>query len=175
MKTIFRMTGQFLKEMKRDLARQHRFAAERVGFISIRATGASNNLVLLAEDYHPVADNDYVDNPTVGAMMSQEAIRKALNIALLQSVGMFHVHMHEHTGRPKFSRIDLREQMKFVPDFFKVCRRLPHGAIVLSHDLVAGRVWIDSTTVVDISEFNTFDSRTKIDIVDSNGSVDIFA
>jgi hypothetical protein len=55
-------------------------------------------LVLLAEGYHPVADDDYIDDPTVGAMMGQEAIRKALKVALLQPVGMFHVHVHEHRG-----------------------------------------------------------------------------
>jgi len=175
MKTICRATGQFLKEVRRDLERPHQFAAERVGFISVRAANTSENIVLMAEGYHPVADNDYVDDPTVGAMMSQEAIRKALNIALLQSVGMFHVHMHEHNGRPNFSRTDLREQMKFVPDFFKVCRNLPHGAIVLSCDSATGRVWFNSTAVADISEFNIVDTPMKVDILNSNGNVDTFA
>ncbi len=174
MKTIFKMTGQFLKNVRHDLARPHRFAAERVGFISIRAAKTANALVLLAEGYHPVADDDYLNDPSVGAMMGQEAIRKALNLALLQSVGMFHVHMHEHTGRPRFSRTDLREQLKFVPDFFKVCRQLPHGAIVLSHDHATGRVWLNPETVADVSEFNTVDSRVRIDIAGSNGNVDIF-
>lgn len=175
MKTIFKMTDAFLQDVKRDLARPHRFAAERVGFISIRAANTANDLVLLAEGYHPVADNDYVNDPTVGAMMSQEAIRKALDVALLQSVGMFHVHTHEHLGRPRFSHTDLREQLKFVPDFFKVCRRLPHGAIVLSQDQAAGRVWLSPEAVVGISEFNTVGQRMGIDITKSNGSVDIFA
>ena len=174
MKTIFKMTDLFLREVKRDFVRPHRFAAERVGFISIRASSTANDLVLLAEGYHPVADEDYVNDPTVGAMMSQEAIRKALNFALLQSVGMFHVHMHEHTGLPRFSRTDLREQLKFVPDFFKVCHQFPHGAIVLSHDRATGRVWLNSETVVAISEFNTVGSRVKIDIAKSGGSVDVF-
>jgi hypothetical protein len=95
-KVIFRATDRFLHDVRRDLARPHHFAAERVGFISIRAASTSKSLILLAESYHPVADDDYIDDPTVGAMMGQEAIRKALNIALLQPVGMFHVHMHEH-------------------------------------------------------------------------------
>lgn len=175
MNTIFRAPGQFLKEVRRDLTRPHRFAAERVGFISVRAAKTARNIVLLAEGYYPLADDDYINDPTVGAMMSQEAIRKALNVALLQSVGMFHVHMHEHGGRPKFSRTDLREQMKFVPDFFKVCRSLPHGAIVLSHDRAAGRVWFNSTAVADIFEFNIVDSPMNVDILNSNGSVDTFA
>ena len=115
MKAIFRATAQFLQQVRLDLARPHACAAERVGFISIRAALARDDLILFAEGYHPVADQDYVNDPTVGAMMGQEAIRKALNVALLQPVGMFHVHLHEHVGRPCFSRVDLREQLKFVP------------------------------------------------------------
>jgi hypothetical protein len=169
------MTSHFLRNVKDDLIRPHQFAAERVGFISIRAASTGNCLVLLAEGYHPIADDDYINDRTVGAMMGQEAIRKGLNIALLQSVGMFHVHMHDHTGRPDFSPTDLREQLKFVPDFFKVFCQLPHGAIVLSHDCAIGRVWLNPEMVVGISEFDTVGPRVRIDIVGSDGSVDFFA
>jgi hypothetical protein len=171
MKVVFRTTDQFFDDVRRDLARPHQFAAERVGFISLRAAHTRNTLVLLPEAYHPVADEDYIDDPTVGAMMGQEAIRKALNVALLQPVGMFHVHMHEHHGRPGFSKIDVVEQLKFVPDFFKVRREMPHGAIVLSHDRAFGRVWLDPKTIIRISEFNAVGPRMGIDIFppDKNG------
>ena len=83
--------------------------------------------------------------------------------------------MHEHSGRPSFSRTDLREQIKFVPDFFKVRPQLPHGAIVLSHDRAAGRVWLGSETVVAISEFVTVAAKTRIDISQAGGKVDFTA
>jgi len=153
-KIIFRATARFVKDVREDLERSHRFASERVGFISIKAASAPNRLLLIAERYHPVDDDDYLDDPSVGAMMGQEAIRKALNVALLQPVGMFHVHMHGHKGPPGFSRTDLTEQAHFVPDFFKVRKNRPHGAIVLSHDRATGRVWLNPDRVLDISEFN---------------------
>jgi hypothetical protein len=87
-------------------------------------------------------------------MMGQEAIRKALNIALLHPVGMIHVHMHGHRGVPGFSKIDLSEQLYFVPDFFKVRKTMPHGAVVLSRDRAAGRIWLNPTSISDIHEFN---------------------
>jgi hypothetical protein len=154
MRTIFRATADFLKGVRQDLERPHAFAAERVGFISVRAANAGKNLLLLAHGYHPVDDGDYVNDQSVGAMMGQEAIRKALNIALLQPVGMIHVHMHGHRGVPGFSRIDLSEQDYFVPDFFKVRKAMPHGAMVLSHDKAAGRIWLNPMAVSDIHEFN---------------------
>jgi hypothetical protein len=175
MRMTFRATDRFMQDVRRDLARPHRFAAERVGFISIRAAKAANVVILLAEDYHPLDDDDYVDDSTVGAMMGQEAIRKALNVALLQAAGMFHVHMHGHTGRPGFSRIDLREQLKFVPDFFKVRRQMPHGAVVLSRDRATGRAWLCAGTIVNISEFNTVGPRTRIDIEPSGGRFTVTA
>ena len=94
MKTILKATGSFLDDVRSDLARPHEFAAERVGFISVGVDSAKNSLILIAKAYHPLADEDYVNDQSVGAMMGQEAIRKALNVALLGSAGMFHIHMH---------------------------------------------------------------------------------
>jgi hypothetical protein len=175
MKTIFRATDRFLDDVRRDLARPHPFAAERVGFISVRATTAGDTLVMLAADYHPLADDEYVDDRSVGAMMGQEAIRKALDVALMRSAGMIHVHMHEHRGRPHFSRIDVREQLKFIPDFFKVRREMPHGAVVLSHDRANGRVWLDRDTIVDISEFDVVGRRLTIEVAPPGGGLDRLA
>jgi hypothetical protein len=162
---IFRATTSFVQDLRQDLSRSHRFAAERVGFVAVRAAKTDSALILFAESYYPVADDDYVDNRTVGAMMGQEAIRKALDVALLSPVGMFHVHMHEHRGRPTFSGTDEREQLKFVPDFFKVRRQLPHGAIVLSHDRASGRAWLSPVDIVAFSEFNLIGPRVSVDIV----------
>ena len=158
------MTERFLWGVRGDLSRPHPFAAERVGFISIRAASTPRYLVLLADGYHPVADGDYVDDPSVGAMMGHDAIRKALDLALLQPLGMFHVHLHEHVGHPSFSPVDLAGQADFVPDFFKVRPRLPHGAIVLSHDHAVARAWLTPGTVVGVSEFNVMGQRVRIDL-----------
>ena len=76
--------------------------------------------------------------------MGPAAIRKAMQRAYhggAQDIGLFHVHMHEHSGFPGFSRIDLTEYMKFVPDFFNAVPLMPHGAIVLSHDRAIGLCW----------------------------------
>jgi hypothetical protein len=172
MRIQFKATKGLADLVRQDLVRPHPFAAERVGFLSMRAAAAGRSLVLFAEEYHPISDDDYVDDPTVGAMMGQEAIRKALNIALLNPVGMFHIHMHEHAGRPGFSRTDLREQPKFVPDFFKVRRSMPHGAIVLSHDRAIGRAWLNADTVIAIDEFNFIGSPMVIDIGRATSRVD---
>jgi len=168
MKIVFRANHKLLETARADLARPHAFAAERVAFISVRAALSRETLILLAQDYHPLADEDYVDEPRVGAMMGPEAIRKALEIALLNRVGMIHVHMHEHEGRPGFSRTDLTEQPKFVPDFFSVRPEMPHGALVLSYDRAAGRVWIGPERITLIDEFNVLGPRLVIDHVASD-------
>ncbi len=54
---------------------------------------------------------------------------------------MFHIHLHDHTGIPKFSKTDSREAAKFVPDFFNVQPNFPHGALILSKDSVVARCW----------------------------------
>lgn len=142
MKIQFKITSQLLLEVRQDLAREHRFAAERVGFIGCRVASMGGGLLVLAERYDPVEDDDYLDDPHVGAMMGPDAIRKALQFAYNDQISMFHVHLHGHRGRPWFSRLDLSENAKFVPDFWNVRPELPHGALVLSLDSAAGLCWM---------------------------------
>lgn len=145
MTTLFRASADFLKEVRDHLHRPHPFAAERVGFLLCRAGRLSDDgLAILAAGYHRVEDSDYLDDPRVGAMMGPAAIRKALQRAYnggAQDIGLFHVHMHHHSGMPGFSRVDLAEYMKFVPDFFNAVPAMPHGAIVLSLDYAIGLCW----------------------------------
>jgi hypothetical protein len=155
MKITFKISQGLLANIHRDLSMPHRFAAERVGFIACGASAfGADGLLLLGDTYHPVADRHYVNDPRVGAMMNSDAIRSALEIAYNRNVAMFHVHRHEHYGKPAFSRVDRRESAKFVPDFFKVRPSLPHGVLVLSHDSMAGLCWLPREQhPVEIREF----------------------
>lgn len=155
MKITFKISQVLFTKIHRDLSRPHEFAAERVGFIACGASAfGTDGLLLLGDTYHPVADQHYVDDPRVGAMMNSDAIRSALEIAYTRNVAMFHVHRHEHYGKPGFSGVDRRESAKFVPDFFKVRPSLPHGVLVLSHDSMAGLCWAGRDKhPVEIQEF----------------------
>ena len=138
----FKITSRLLGSIRQDLARPHRFARERVGFVSARLSSANGNLWVLAREYRPVADGDYLDDRSVGAMMGPEAIRKALQWAMSERVAIFHIHTHHGRGQPGFSGVDLREQAKFVPTFFQIAPRCPHGALVLSDDSAYGNIWL---------------------------------
>jgi hypothetical protein len=100
---IFRATNDLFTAVRQDLHRAHPFAAERVGFIVCRAGRLMDGgLVILGAGYEAVADEDYLDDPTVGAMMGPAAIRKALQRAYnagAEDCSIFHVHMHGHPGR----------------------------------------------------------------------------
>jgi hypothetical protein len=139
----FKIARRLLESVRKDLTRPHRFAFERVGFISAGLSSAADNLWILARSYRPVADDDYLDDPSVGAMMGPEAIRKALQWAMSERVAIFHVHTHHGHGEPGFSGVDLREQAKFVPTFFQIAPQCPHGALVLSDDAAYGHIWLD--------------------------------
>ena len=145
MKVRFKITTALLTEIRNDLRRPHPFAYERVGFISAGLSTSGEGLLVLARQYRPVAGDEYLNDPTVGAMMGPDAIRNALQWALRDGVAMFHVHTHGGHGVPGFSRIDLRENAKFVPDFFKVAPQCAHGAIVLSDTAAHGLIWFGRT------------------------------
>ena len=143
MKTCFKITSALLASIRRDLSRPHPFAYERVGFISAGLATAGDNLLILARNYRPLMDHEYLPNTSVGAMMGPDAIRRALQWALDTGGAMFHVHTHGGCGVPCFSTVDIRENAKFVLDFFKVASHAVHGAIVLSNDAARGQVWCD--------------------------------
>jgi hypothetical protein len=150
----FKITRRLFAAVQTDLLRRHAFAAERVGWLICRVGDAfDGNLIVLAHEYEPVADADYLDDPSVGAMMGPAAIRKALQIALSQRASMFHVHLHDHCSFPRFSATDVRETSKFVPDFWNVRPELPHGAVVLSRDAACGRCWYPGRGQQAIGEF----------------------
>jgi hypothetical protein len=144
-KIVFKIDRQLWRQVQQDMDRPHPFAFERVGFFSCKPAALDDGVLLLPDDYHPVADVDYEDVRGYGAMMGPGAIRKALQIAYGANVSMVHVHRHDHRGVPAFSRTDIRENGKFVPDFFKVRPQLPHGAVVMSHDAMIGEVWEPNT------------------------------
>lgn len=100
------------------------------------------SLLLLARDYVSVEDGDYLDDPSVGAMMSSAAISKAPQRAYQTKTVALHVHCHGHCGPPEFSGVDVRENAKFVPNFFNVTAHMPHGALLLSRDNAAGAIWL---------------------------------
>lgn len=145
MTTLFRAPKCLIDAVRDDLYRRHRFAAERVGFLACRAARLANNgLIILATEYHPVADDDYVEDPTVGAMMGARAIRVAMQLAYnggREDTSVFHIHMHDRAGYPVFSQTDLTESGQFIPAFFNVAPAMPHGIVVLSCDLAAGFCW----------------------------------
>ena len=143
MKVLFKITTDLLTTIRSDLKRPHPFACERVGFISAGLSATGDDVLALAREYRSLNDDEYLPDPSVGAMMGPEAIRRAMQWVMQDGVALFHVHTHGGSGIPSFSGIDLRENAKFVPDFFKVAPQCAHGAIVLSGSAAHGHIWFD--------------------------------
>jgi hypothetical protein len=163
MRTVVRLLQPLLDTMQADLSRQHPFAAERVGFLTCGIARAEvDALIVLGHQWHPVADDDYIEDPAVGAAIGPAAFRKILQFAYHNPVSIFHVHRHDHHGAPAFSLVDVRSERQFVPGFFNVQRERPHGAIVLSLDQAAGHIWVSSNTGPrPIEQFQTVGSPLK--------------
>jgi hypothetical protein len=163
MKAIFKITRHLLDETKAQLERPHPFAGERVAFLLCRVGLLDDGgLIVLSHSLHDIADGDYIDDQSVGAMMGSGAIRKALQVAYNRQASMFHVHLHSHRGKPRFSHIDEKETARFVPDFWNVQSDLPHGALVLSEDSACGKCWIPGREApVEISRFAVVGTPTR--------------
>ena len=128
------ISPKLIAEVHLDLNRPHDFAAERVGFLVCESVTVNGTWCITAERYLPVPDDEYEDNPDVGACISSGAFRRLRATAHMNPVSIFHVHRHDHHGKPGFSTVDIRENNRFIPDFVNVRPELPHGAIVFSFD-----------------------------------------
>lgn len=154
MNITLKILAKQLDNIRTDLVRPHRFAGERVGFISCRFGSKLDGIVAIAHEYHPVEDANYIEDDSCGAVIGSRAISNALHTAYIREVGMFHVHLHQHFGSPRFSQLDRTENSRFVPDFFNVRPDLLHGAIVLSYDSAFGICWLSADTgPIYINEF----------------------
>ena len=146
MRIEFRLTGDLYAEIIQDLARPHPFAAERVGFVAGRVgTLADNGRLILLTRYHSIPDDQYVDDPSVGARIGSEAITWAMQAAFHgrpSREGIFHIHMHGHRGETGMSGVDSREIPPLVPGFQSVGRQAAHGIVILSLDHGSGWVWL---------------------------------
>jgi hypothetical protein len=147
MKWSVRISKSMVDQIRADLQRPHAFAAERVGFILARG-GNQNGTewLVLPESYLPVADAHYIDEPKVGAKIGSGAIRAVMQSILQHGVTGLHVHMHEHNGHPRFSRVDLSNYPALVSSFRNVAPHMAHGALLLSRTSCDALLWLPKWT-----------------------------
>lgn len=145
----FRITDHLLQVIHADLHRRHPFAGERVGFLTCGVGRMDDGgLGIYAARYHPVLDEDYLEDNSAAAMLGPGAFRKMLQTVYQSPASVFHVHRHDHHGPPSPSETDKSESKRFIPDFWKVCPRHPHGALILSFDAIWGQVWIPADSSI---------------------------
>jgi hypothetical protein len=135
MKVEIRMPTALHAEAMADLMRPHPFALERVGFLSANCSWlASNHVVVLLSEYHPVPDEHYRDDDDAGASIGSDAICDALARILHSGRGQFHVHVHEHRGVPFPSRVDRIGLPPMVKSFAITAPSQASGYLILSKD-----------------------------------------
>jgi hypothetical protein len=138
-----RTPRELYTRMRGDLARKHKFAYERVGFLSAKlGNRRGNESLVLFNDYHPVPDDQYIDDPYSGARINEVAIREAMQRVLDTGSGSFHVHWHAHRGGPGFSSMDLEETPRIVSSLRVAGPGQAHGMLLLSDDHCIAQVWM---------------------------------
>lgn len=146
MKLIVKIAGALYAEMLDDLRRRHPFAAERVAFVSGRiGTLQDGGRMVLLTKYLSIPDEQYLKDRTVGARIGSEAITKAMQAAYFgrqAREGIFHIHLHAHSGATGMSGTDEREIPPMITGFQSVGRQAPHGIIILSLDHGSAWVWL---------------------------------
>lgn len=132
-------------EVRKDLARPHAFALERVGFLLCEYSEKAETLT--TRFYSPIKDSDYLEDEFVGACINSNPIRTAIQLSLKHSLGIFHVHTHEHSGNPYFSGIDLKSLAEFMPALKALNIGAPHGGFLFSEDRFLAKAWMPNNTI----------------------------
>jgi len=132
---IIRIPNTMLNLIKNDLRRPHDFAFERIGFIGSRhkvlSTGTT---IIFMTDYFPVPDNQYINDPDVGARINSTAIRESLQRIIDHKIGVFHTHYHTFSANsPEFSFTDMKDNPEIIKSFGYADKKQVHGMIVLGN------------------------------------------
>lgn len=132
---VLRIPKVFYQAMMNDLRRPHPFASERVGFFSTGLSQSSkNDKIVTITGYHTVADSDYINDPLVGAKISSNSIREAMQRIISTGKGCLHVHLHNHTGQPSPSYTDLKSLSELSKAFHNADPATASGYIIFSYN-----------------------------------------
>lgn len=132
---IFRIPQELQSEIEQDLQRPHSHAGERVGFLFTKSKWINQNAILIvAISYQRVADEHYIEDSSVGAKIDSEAIRSAMQTMFNMKCGCFHVHLHDHHGKPSPSLTDKVGLPGVVESLFNISGSEPTGILILSRD-----------------------------------------
>ena len=132
MKYVVKIPRALFEQAKCDLARPHPFAYERGGLFSTRCSRRGATVIVHCVDYHPIPDEHYLPDDSVGARFGPLAITEAMARALNNSVGQIHVHMHGGSGLPGPSSVDREELPPMVRAFQNANSREIHGWMILA-------------------------------------------
>lgn len=139
--------------MLADLERPHPFAFERVGFLYAKTSVlADGTRLVLANNYQPVADGDYIADNTVGAKIGRSAIRSAMQEIYDLGCGAFHVHLHNHTGKPSPSGTDRQGLPPVAQSLSNIAKSEVCGILILSRDSFYATVQIARTNDMTLAD-----------------------
>ena len=161
-KPTIRIPARLLQEIRSDLERSHEFAYERIGFIHSRFAHSGEQSIVIATGYSPVAENHYIDDPTVPVRIGSAAIQAAMQRVLHEQIGLFHVHAHGGNHKPTMSSLDAREIPPIVRSLKNAAPTQPFGIALLSNDNISAFVLRDCGDLVEVSRIVVIGSSLQI-------------
>lgn len=163
-KIQIRIASVVYAAMQKDLERPHEFAYERVGFLLTRSIKvAFGTEIIVATGYLPVADEDYVQDKSVGAKISSEAIRKIMQVMFDKKCGCFHVHKHEGWGKPYPSYTDKESLPALAKSLSGISGMHSTGFLILSDNSFFANAFVDKAQTPSlVTNFSVVGSPMKL-------------
>lgn len=142
--SILRIPKVLFDSMNNDLHRPHPFAMERVGFFStnILKIGLKFTIITVTA-YHSVPDDQYINDPHVGAKISSSTIREAMQRILSTGHGCLHVHLHGFDPSPSYT--DLNSLPEVAKAFHNANPEKASGYAIFGRDSFCCEINIGNT------------------------------
>lgn len=140
MNPLIKIPRSLLGTAMSDLERPHPFAWERLGFLSCHQIASPLRPILLCHDYHPIPDDQYLEDYRCGARIGEAAIQAAMQRVLESGSSQIWIHTHGRRRSTAPSTTDCREGPNLVRCLSNVNRNLHHGWAVISDSEISGQI-----------------------------------
>lgn len=137
-----RLPSDLLATMRDNLAQDNPYGGERVGFLGADSTQWLDRADVYARTFQPVTPGGYLPSGPGAVVIGTPAIRSAIQFAMSEEIGVWHVHMHPWRGTPRPSHTDLAEIPRVLQAFHYAAPEYVHGMLIISPDSASAFAWI---------------------------------
>lgn len=132
--------ARLAQQLRIELTHPPIVGEERLCVAFARYASQYNQDTIVVSDFVPLPKDAYVIDSRVPVSFDTRWLMRTAEGAAHRNAGVFLTHLHEHSGKPWFSPIDMRTNRSILRPMALINQTLPTGALLFSLDHAAALV-----------------------------------